>query len=62
MSELKKRKPQEEMSEKAPRASSDIADSELEKVSGGFGLGADPQPPSRGRPGQAWHGWSRPNG
>ena len=62
MSESKQRKPQEKTSEKAPRASSEIADSELEKVSGGFGLGADPQPPSRGRPGQAWHGWSRPNG
>lgn len=62
MSETKQRKLQEKMSEKAPRAQSEIADSELEKVSGGFGLGADPQPPSRGRPGEPYYGWSRPNG
>ena len=62
MNEPKQRKPQEETSEKAPRAPSEIADSELEKLSGGSSLGADPQPRSRGRPGEPYYGWSRPNG
>ena len=52
-------KPREEAPKKAPRASSEVADSELEGVSGGFGLGGDPQP--QVLPGDGY-GWTRPGG